>query len=157
VSCRVDENVFIFNVSVHNSSGVALQNCLDELLENFLAQDFRQRTLFTDEVKEILAVVDSFHDHEEGVCHIEVVDHSNDSGNVIDLLHECNLQWDLVVFCHLHSVIDTVFGHLLHGDLQSIFPSHSSVNSSKSSFTKDSFQRIQPVKVARTFFQLASQ
>jgi len=81
---RVDEDVFIFNVSVNYSSCVALQNCLHELMENFLGGCFGQRTLFTDEIKEIFAVVDSFHDHKERVGHIEVVDHSNDSGNVID-------------------------------------------------------------------------
>ena len=93
---EVDQEIFVLDVSVDDASPVASQDCLDHLPEEAPGQLLFKNSFLCDEVKEVLARLGPLHDNDEGVMALEVVDESDNAGDVGDPVHEADLQGNLV-------------------------------------------------------------
>jgi hypothetical protein len=64
---QIDENVFVFDVSMDDPALVACQNCVDNLPKKCSRHFLFKRSLLRDEIKEVLAYERPLHDQDVGV------------------------------------------------------------------------------------------
>ena len=94
-SFEIDEDVFIFDVSVDDARGVAGEDCLDDLAEEVGRNLLVEAALLTDVVEHVNTVTWVFKNVDEGVVSFEKVQYSHHSVNFSDCAQKFELQGDL--------------------------------------------------------------
>ena len=95
-SAKVYQDILIFDVTVDNSTGMAVPNSCHYLGKEAAASGFTQRALFCDVVKEILGRQRPLKDQHEALWCLKPVkqaDHTRVSTACTHLPQQCYFQW----------------------------------------------------------------
>merc|ERR1711988_558700 len=91
VSAEINQNVFVFNVSVYNTSSMDVDESSDNLMEEVSCKIFRKRTSISDVVEEVFDGIRTFHNNDEAISFFIVVKKSNNTLDVFHSLHQTDL------------------------------------------------------------------
>jgi len=83
---QINEDVLVLDVSVQDSRVSAVDHSLNNITKHGAGKMFRERPLLRYKVKKVLAIY-FLHDNVIAVCVINVVQYSDDTGNMLYLLH----------------------------------------------------------------------
>ena len=86
------QDVLVLDVAMDDSSLLAGQDGVDNLLEKPLGHLFFQHTSLCDEVKQVLAVWGTLHDEDERVGPLVKVHQANDPGDSRNIPEQANFQ-----------------------------------------------------------------